>query len=89
MQLPSNIEDLFTQTYEGFKALKLRSASEAIMVENELNRQSKSFQTKITRSKKHGREFVILLVEKLMHTSCTQDCVQGRYCTCAKVSDAA
>jgi hypothetical protein len=62
MQLPSNIEDLFTQTYEGFKALKLRSASEAIMVENALSRQSKSFQTKITRSKKHGREFVILLV---------------------------
>lgn len=62
MQLPSRIEDLFTQTYEGFKALKLRSASEAIMVENALTRASKSYQTKITRSKKHGREFVILLV---------------------------
>ena len=62
MQLPSNIEELFTQTYEGFKALKLRSASEAITVENELNRQHKSYQTKITRSKKHGRTFVILLV---------------------------
>jgi hypothetical protein len=33
-----------------------------VAVENELNRQSKSFQTKITRSKKHGREFVIQLV---------------------------
>ena len=32
------------------------------MVENALKRQHKSFQTKITRSKKHGREFVILLV---------------------------
>ena len=63
MQLPSNIEDLFTQTYEGFKALKLRSASEAITVENELNRQHKSYQTKITRNKKHGRTFVILLLE--------------------------
>lgn len=62
MQLPSNIDELFTQTYEGFKALKLRSASEAIAVENELNRQHKSYQTKITRNKKHGRTFVILLI---------------------------
>lgn len=63
MQLPSKIEELFTQTYDGFKAVKLRSASEAIMVENALGRASLSYQTKITRSKKHGREFVILLVE--------------------------
>jgi hypothetical protein len=89
MQLPSNIEDLFTQSFNGFRSVKVRTATEAVAVENALGRASKSFQTKITRSKKHGREFVILLVEKLMHTSCTQDCVQGRYCTCAKVSDAA
>jgi hypothetical protein len=63
MQLPSKIEELFTQTYAGFKAVKLRSASEAIMVENALGRASLSYQTKITRSKKHGREFIILLVE--------------------------
>jgi len=63
MQLPSNIEDLFTQNFNGFRAFKLRSASEAIAVENELARQERSFQTRITRSKKHGREFVILLVE--------------------------
>ena len=69
MQLPSNIEDLFTQTYEGFKALKVRTATEAVVVENELNRQSKSFQTKITRSKKHGREFVILLVSGAAHAA--------------------
>ena len=62
MQLPSNIEDLFTQTYEGFKALKLRSARDAIVVENALQRNHMSFQTRITRSKKHGREFVVMLV---------------------------
>jgi hypothetical protein len=62
MQLPSKIEELFTQTYEGCKAVKLRSAAEAITVENALQRAEKSYQTKITRSKKHGREFVILLV---------------------------
>jgi hypothetical protein len=87
MQLPSRIEDLFTQNFNGFRAVKLRTATEAVAVENALGRASLSFQTKITRSKKHGREFVISLVEKLMHTSCTQDCNQGRTCTCAKVPD--
>lgn len=62
MQLPLNIDELFTQTYEGFKALKLRSAGEAIAVENALQKQHVSYQTRITRSKKHGRTFVILLV---------------------------
>ena len=65
MQLPSNIEDLFTQPYDGFKAVKLRSASEAIMLENALGRASVSFQTKITRSKKRGREFIVMIVRPL------------------------
>jgi hypothetical protein len=65
MQLPSKIEELFTQTYDGFKAVKLRSASEAIMVENALGRASLSYQTKITRSKKHGREFIVMIVQPL------------------------
>lgn len=62
MQLPSRIEDLFTQTYEGFTALKLRSAADTIMVENALKRSHLSYQTKISRTKKHGREFIVLLV---------------------------
>jgi hypothetical protein len=69
MQLPSNIEDLFTQNFNGFRSVKVRTATEAVAVENELNRQSKSFQTKITRSKKHGREFVILLVSGAAHAA--------------------
>jgi len=69
MQLPSNIEDLFTQNFNGFRSVKVRTATEAVVVENELNRQSKSFQTKITRSKKHGREFVILLVSGAAHAA--------------------
>ena len=89
MQLPSRIEDLFTQNFNGFRAVKLRTATEAVAVQNALSRASLSFQTKITRSKKHGREFVISLVEKLMRTSCTQDCDQGRTCTCAKAPDGA
>jgi hypothetical protein len=63
MHLPSKIDDLFTQTFNGFRSVKVRTATEAVAVENELRRQERSFQTKITRSKKHGREFVILLVE--------------------------
>lgn len=66
MQLPSNIEDLFTQNYEGFRSIRVRSATDAIIVESALRKAEKSFQTKITRSKKHGREFVILLVEGTM-----------------------
>jgi hypothetical protein len=61
MQLPSSIEDLFTQNFNGFKSVKLRTATEAVVVENALRRAEMSFQTKITRSKKHGREFVIML----------------------------
>jgi hypothetical protein len=63
MQLPSNIDDLFTQQHEGFRAVRLRSAVEAVMVENALSQASRSYQTRITRSKKRGREFVVLLVE--------------------------
>lgn len=63
MQLPSRIEDLFTQNFNGFRAVKLRTATETVAVENALGRASMSFQTKITRSKKHGREFVIALVQ--------------------------
>jgi hypothetical protein len=62
MQLPSKIEDLFTQNFNGFRAVKVRTATEAVTVENALGRASLSFQTKITRSKKHGREFVVMLV---------------------------
>jgi hypothetical protein len=72
MQLPLNIEELFTQTHDGFKATKLRSASEVIMLENALQRADKSYQTKITRSKKRGREFIVLLVgagEETVHAA--------------------
>ncbi len=63
MQLPSNIEDLFTQNFNGFRSVKVRSATEAVAVESALRKAALSFQTKITRSKKHGREFVVMLVQ--------------------------
>lgn len=62
MHIPPSIEDLFTQNFNGFRSMKVRSAGEAVSVENALRRASISYQTKITRSKKHGREFVVMLV---------------------------
>jgi hypothetical protein len=63
MQLPSKIEDLFTQSFNGFRSVKVRTATEAVAIENALRKADLSYQTKITRSKKHGREFAILLVQ--------------------------
>lgn len=63
MQLPSNIDELFTQTFDGFRAVRLHSACDALMVEDALTRQRRSYQTHIGRSKKHGREFIILLLD--------------------------
>jgi hypothetical protein len=63
MHLPTNIKELFTQLYEGAPSVKLRSASETIMVENALKRAHLSYQTKISRTKKHGREFIVVLME--------------------------
>ena len=44
------------------RSIKLSSASETIMVENALMRAHLSYQTKITRTKKHGRQFIIVLM---------------------------
>jgi hypothetical protein len=63
MQLPSNIDELFTQTFEGYRAVRLHSALDALMVEDALTQQRRSYTTQINRSKKHGREFIILLLD--------------------------
>jgi hypothetical protein len=62
MHLPADIETLFTQQYDGFRSFTLKSASEAIMVENALRRAHLTYRTKITRTKKHGRQFIVMLV---------------------------
>ena len=63
MQLPSNIDDLFTQTFDGLRAVRLRSACDALMVEDALTHQRRSYTTQINRSKKHGREFIVMLLD--------------------------
>ena len=40
MQLPSRIEDLFTHNFNGFRAVKLRTATDNVSVENALGRAS-------------------------------------------------
>lgn len=62
MSLPLNLDTLFTQEYDGFRAVKLRTATETVALENALSLKHMSYQTKITRSKKRGREFVVMLV---------------------------
>jgi len=63
MQLPSPIDDLFTQTFDGFRAVRLRSALDALRLEDTLTREKRSYQTQINRSKKYGREFIIMLLD--------------------------
>ena len=64
MWLPLSIQTLFDSEYDGFKAARLRSASETHNLEAGLREQKVSFQTKIIKHKKRGNEFVVMLVEK-------------------------
>lgn len=63
MQLPLKIEGLFTRNPNGFRAVQVRTTTEAAAIENALGCANLSFQTKIARSKKHGHEFVISLIQ--------------------------
>lgn len=63
MSLPSSIQNLFTDSYEGIPAVRLRSSNETKNLELALRMHNKSFQTKINKSKKHGRVFVVMLLE--------------------------
>ena len=62
MSIPSSILSLFSDSYDGFVAARFKSANEAHNVEVVLKEAKMSFQTKIKKSKKNGREFIILLV---------------------------
>jgi hypothetical protein len=58
MSLPLSIQNLFTDNVARF-----RSSAEAKNVEAALRANGKSYQTKISKSKKNGREFVVMLLE--------------------------
>lgn len=62
MSIPSSILNLFNGTYDGVPAAQLKSANEAHNVEIALREAGQSFQTKIKKSKKHGRLFIVMLL---------------------------
>jgi hypothetical protein len=62
MPLPSSIQTLFSTTYNGVPAARLKSALEAHNLEAMLRDAGHSYQTKISKSKKTGREFVVMLL---------------------------
>lgn len=65
MQLPSSIQSLFSDTYNGVPAVRFRSTSEAKNMEATLREYHQSYQTKINKSKRTGREFIVMLLEPL------------------------
>lgn len=63
MSLPLVIENKFTDSYEGLRAAKFMSASEAHNMENSLRVAKQSYRTKIIKSKRKGNSYVVMLVE--------------------------
>lgn len=63
MPLPLSIEKLFNTTYNDMRAARLRTAMECNNLQVALKDANVSFTTKINKSKKHGREFIIMLPE--------------------------
>lgn len=62
MQLPSSIEKLFDSTYNEFRAARLPSALECNNLQATLREANISFDTKIVKHKKRGRQFIVMLV---------------------------
>ena len=62
MSIPMSILNLFDTT-GGVTSARFKSANEAHNVEIALKEAKRSFQTKIKKSKKHGREFIVTLLE--------------------------
>jgi hypothetical protein len=64
MSLPSSIQNQFTDSYEGVPAARLKSSAEAKNLEAALRAHGTSYQTKINKSKRTGREFIVLLLTR-------------------------
>lgn len=54
---------LFDHTYDGLPAAWLPSAVQAHNLESMLRAAGKSYKTKIHKSRKSGRQFIVMLVE--------------------------
>jgi hypothetical protein len=62
MSLPLSIKNLFSEKYDCLPASLLRSSSEAHNLEAALRISGCSYRTKINKSKKHGRMFIVMLL---------------------------
>jgi hypothetical protein len=65
MTLPLSIQSRFTETYEGNTAARFNNSLEAKNFEAALQQAGASYRTKIIKSKKSGRQFVVTLLEAL------------------------
>lgn len=63
MSLPLSIVNRLNQTYDGFKAAVFTNSAEYHNFTAGLREAGASFKTKISKHKKRGREFVVMLVE--------------------------
>jgi hypothetical protein len=63
MSLPLSIANRLNATYDGFKAAIFTNSAEYHNFTLALSEAKASFRTKITKHKKRGREFVVMLVE--------------------------
>ena len=62
MSLPSSIANRLNSTYDGFKAAIFTTSSEYNNFTLALKEAGASFKTKISKHKKRGREFVVMVV---------------------------
>jgi predicted GIY-YIG superfamily endonuclease len=62
MSMPLSLENMFDSTYEGMRAARFKSASEAHNMEVSLKELKHSFKTKIVKHKRRGNEFIVMIV---------------------------
>jgi hypothetical protein len=63
MHIPSSIQSKLTGDYEGLRAARFDNSVEAKNFETMMADARLSYRTKITKHKKRGREFVVMLLE--------------------------
>jgi hypothetical protein len=60
--LPLSIQNLFNRAPDGALVASFNNSCEAGNCEAALRREGVSYKTKITKSKKHGRRFMVMLL---------------------------
>lgn len=63
MQIPSLIQTKLTETYDGIAAARFTNSMEAKNFESELEQYKLSYRTRIVKSRKYGRSFIVMVLE--------------------------